>query len=281
LLDAAGADVMVERGRMLERSSGLDLALEAYGRALRLDPRSAEAQEGLVRVAAVSDARDPVLALLRHLVTSGSDPLGARVSLARLYRADGRTEEAGAELLAVLREDPSNVRALKLVAAIQGDLGEPGAVEVFAGRAFTMAPRDGEAAALLASGSLIAGDPAAALERATTALRLEPGLELALRVRALALARLSRPEEARAAFQELVAPAAASWRSFLYQGAFLADVSDWTAARRAFETAVDLAPDSVEAWRALQKAAEAQGDESRAAQAAAAVQRLTGPSERP
>ena len=44
---------------------------------------------------------------------------------------------------------------------------------------------------------------------------------------------------------------------------------------------MDLAPFSVEAWTALEKAAQAQGDAARAAAAAAAIRRLTGDAKDP
>ena len=122
-------------------------------------------------------------------------------------------------------------------------------MEVFAGRAATLAPGDAEAASLLASASLLSGEPASALERADGALRIDPGLELALRVRALALARLRRTAEARAAFEALLEAGGGSWQSWAHYGAFLADTGDRAAAVLAFEDASDLAPDSREAWK--------------------------------
>lgn len=270
---APSADDLVERGRMLERTTSLSLALEHYGRALRQDPRSVEAQRGLVRIAAASDASTVVEGLLTQLA-QGADPQGARVSLALLYRGEGRIEAAGRELTAVLTADPSNVAALKLAAAIQGDRGEAGAVEVLAGRAFTLAPRDPEAAALLASASLLGGEHQAALERADAALRLEAGHEPALRVRALALARLDRQVEADRAFAALLERDGGSWRSWTYYGAFLFDTGDVGAALRTFEQAAGLSPDSREAWEGLSRAAGALGDLSRVARAEKALRRL-------
>ena len=46
LIAAVTAEDLVERGRSLERSTGLALALEAYARALRLDPRNADGPGG-------------------------------------------------------------------------------------------------------------------------------------------------------------------------------------------------------------------------------------------
>ena len=158
------AEDLVEHGRLLERSTGLSLALEAYGAALRLDPRNAKAQDGLVRIGA--DQRCPARGGERAEAARGRPRSpGARVSLAKLYRAEGRTEDAGRELMAVLTADPSNVRALKVAAAIQGELRQAGAVDVLAGRALHLAPDDAEAAALVASGSLLAGEAEAARER--------------------------------------------------------------------------------------------------------------------
>jgi spermidine synthase len=272
LVASLSAEDHVERGRLLERASGFSMALEAYGKALRLDPRSAAAQEGLSRIGAASEAGPLVEDLLRKLA-SGPDPRGARVSLARLYRGEGRIEEAGRELEAVLAQDPSDVRALKLVAAIQGDLGQAGAAEVFAGRAQTLAPRDAEAAALLASASLLAGEAETALERADAALRLDGGMTLAWRVRALALARLRRPE-ARTAFEGLVERDGGSWTTWTEYGAFLLNDGDPRAAAKAFEEASDLAPDSAEAWRGLSRASEATGDRRQVARAQAALRRV-------
>jgi spermidine synthase/Tfp pilus assembly protein PilF len=276
-----GPEPLVARARMLERTTGLDLALEAYGRALRLDPRSAAAQEGLVRIAAASNAL-PVLETLLRQLTAGPDPLGARVSLARLYREQRRTEHAARELQAVLEADPTNLRALKLLAAIQGDLGKAGAAEVLAGRAQALAPGDAEAAALLASASLLAGDAKTASERAEAALGLDPTLAMALRVKALALARLSRHDEARAAFEALVRHDGGTWQSWAHYGAFLADVGDSSGAAGAFETAADLAPDRREAWEGLRRAAVALQDRRRLTRAERALFRLNAvPTGRP
>jgi spermidine synthase len=267
------AEDLVEHGRLLERSTSLSLALEAYGTALRMDPRNAKAQEGLVRIGATSDALSAVENVLKQLV-AGPDPLGARVSLAKLYRALGRTEEAGRELMAVLTADPSNVRALKVAAAIQGELRQAGAVDVLAGRAFHLAPNDAEAAALVASGSLLAGETEEARAAAEVALRLDPTLELALRVKALALVGLGRKAEARTAFDALVERQGGSWQAWVYYGAFLADTGDWTAAARAFESGADLAPDSREAFGGLLRAGQALDDRQRITRAEAALRRL-------
>jgi spermidine synthase len=273
LSHAPSAETLLERGRMLERATSLSLALEHYGRALRQDARSAAAQKGLVRIATATDASTVVEGLLQRLA-EGPDPQGARVSLALLYRGEGRIEAAGRELTAVLETDPSHVPALKLAAAIQGDLGQAGAVEVLAGRAFTLDPRDAEAAALLASASLLAGEPEKALERADAALHLEAGHEPALRVRALALARLDRKDEAGRAFAALLERDGGSWRSWTYYGAFLYDHGDVGAALRTFEQAAGLSPDSREAWEGLLRAAQALGDSSRVARAEKALRRL-------
>lgn len=279
LAAAAGAEDFVERGRVLERSTGLSLALEAYGRALRKDPRSAPAQDGLVRIAAVSEASDVVERLLKQLA-AGPDPLGAHISLAKLYRAQGRTEDAGRELQAVIQADPRNVRALKVAAAIQGELQQAGAVEVLAGRALHFAPDDAEAQALLASASLLAGEAESARARAEAALRMDPSLELALRVRALALARLGRNAEARSAFDTVLEKEGGSWRVWAYYGAFLADTGDWAAAARAFEQGADMAPDSREVFLGLLRAGQELHDRARVARAEAALRRL-GPAPPP
>lgn len=277
LLASLDAEDLVERGRLLERSTGLALALEAYGAALRKDPRSAKAQEGLVRIGATSDALPAVENVLKQ-IAAGPDPSGARVSLAQLYRGEGRTEDAGRELMAVLAADPSNVRALKVAAAIQGELRQARAVDVLAGRALRLAPDDAEAAALVASGRWLAGEAESAREQADAALRLDPSLELALRVRALALARLDRKAEARAAFEALVRKQGGSWQAWVYYGAFLADLGDWAAAGGAFDDAADLAPESREAFQGLLRAGQALQDSARVARAEAALRRLGSPS---
>ena len=99
-------------------------------------------------------------------------------------------------------------------------------------------------------------------------------LELALRVKALALARLDRKAEARSAFDALVENQGESWQAWVYYGAFLADTGDWAAAARAFDDGADLAPDSREAFRGLLRAGQALNDPVRIARAEAALQRL-------
>jgi spermidine synthase len=277
LAASLGAPDLVETARMLERASGFALALEAYARAVRLDPGSAPAQEGLARLGAASDSRDHIESFLRR-IADGPDPLGARVSLARFYWAEGRIEDALSELQAVLARDGSHVRALKLAAEIQVELGDASGARIVAGRALNLAPGDAEAAALVASASLAGGDAPSALEHAEQALRLEPELERALRVRALALARLGKDREARAAFAALVEAAGASPRPWAEYGAFLAASGDSAAALDAFESATDLAPDDRGAWSGLAAAARARGDEALLARAEAALRRLGPPS---
>jgi spermidine synthase len=267
------ANDLADRGRMLERTTGIALALEAYGHALRIDPTSVAAQQGLVRIARVGDAGRVSEALLRRLA-EGPDPLGARVSLAELYHAEGRIADAGRELDAVLAADPSHLRALKTAAAIQGELGQAGAVEVLAGRAATLSPGDAEAAALLASASLLAGDPVQAAERAEAALRLDPASWRALRVRAIALAQAGRFAEAGRAFDVLLETDADSYESWAHAGAFRSDRSDWGGAAAAFERATDLAPDSRTAWEGLARAAAMLQDPARSLRAEAALRRI-------
>jgi tetratricopeptide (TPR) repeat protein len=214
-----------------------------------------------------------VESLLKHLA-EGPDPAAARVSLARLYHAQGRLAEAGRELEGVLAADSTNVRALKLVASIQGGRGVAGAVEVFAGRALVFAPEDAEARALLASGSLLAGDAAEALARADEALVDDAASTIALRVRAMALAKLERFDEAGPAFEALLRADGGSWEAWALYAAFLEDRKDGAGALRAFETAADLAPDRREGFEGLLRAARLRGDEDRMEKAAAALRRL-------
>ena len=96
-------------------------------------------------------------------------------------------------------------------------------------------------------------------------------------MKALALARLDRKAEARAAFEALVHAEGGSWQAWVYYGAFLADAGDWAAAARAFEDAGDLAPDSREAFSGLLRAGQALHDPVRVARAEAVLRRLGSP----
>jgi Flp pilus assembly protein TadD len=160
------------------------------------------------------------------------------------------------------------------VASIQGGRGVAGAVEIFAGRALVFAPEDAEARSLLASGSLLAGDAAEALARADEALGDDAASTLALRVRAMALAKLERFDEARAAFEALLRADGGSWEAWALYAAFLENRKDGAGALRAFETAADLAPDRREGFEGLLRAARLRGDEDRVEKATTALRRL-------
>jgi len=248
------AEVLAERGTMLEGSFSHAWALESFRDALRLDPGLALAYPGLVRNAVAGGDVEAAEHELRRLV-AGPSPVDALVALGALYDAAGRAEDAGRALEEALARDPSSLPALLWVARRQDRLGEAAAVEDFAGRAAALDPGNPEAAALLASSRLLRGEAGEARREAEAVLAGHPGQPKARLVAALAAAEAGDAAGARRHFEALLEASPDDAEAARRFAAFEAARGEDDRAIALFERAVELDPGDRAGWIGFRDAA--------------------------
>lgn len=142
------SDAMYRIGRVYQGQMRYDDAVDAYRKALALDPRNVEARNALavgysIKGLALESEREFKAAIeqspgLSHLHSN----------LGYHYLQLGRADEARAALREAIRLDPANVRALTNLAAAGGDVTAPVAL---APRAVTAAPMPASAPAALSA----------------------------------------------------------------------------------------------------------------------------------
>jgi len=130
LPDRANAYYHFSLAQQLRMSGDGEAAIEELGKALRLDPASAEIRAHLARQLRDLGRFDEALTEARGAVEADPDNLLAHQLLSELYRmqvgADGTEaiSRAAAELEEVLRIEPRDTRALQLLAAYYAELRE-------------------------------------------------------------------------------------------------------------------------------------------------------------
>ncbi|HXV65448.1 MAG TPA: hypothetical protein VEK15_32430 [Vicinamibacteria bacterium] len=250
------------RGRGLFDAESYDWAFETYSLSLELDPRSLEAQKGLVR-SAVASARPEEAAERLQFLSTGAAPVEARIAMAGLHREYGRLDDAMNSLAQALRIQSENREALVLAADIAGERGELPAMANLARMVLLKSPLDAEAAALLAETSLRRGDYALAAEQSGAIVSQRPDAARAQKVLAIASAELDETAAARKAFDALVALEPEVFVHFNNYGRFELRSGDAEKAAELYERAVDLNPRNRDGYQGLEEAASRTGDDER------------------
>lgn len=206
--------------------------------------------KGAVRLRRIAAAE---AGLKSGISRSPSAPL--YVTQALLYWNSGREAQALQSLEEASRIDPRDPTPYLLAAEIQSAASNLQVMRKLIARVLAVDPRNVEAIGLAAEAELKDGRLDPAVRLAEGALGLDPEESRALEVRALALAQLARPAEARNAFLRLLeaAPEAATARNNF--GVFELQQGNASAAARLFKDAVDLDPANLDGYRGLKEAA--------------------------
>ncbi|MEX1223109.1 MAG: tetratricopeptide repeat protein, partial [Pirellulales bacterium] len=178
-IDATCVIAHVKRGLALRELGRIDEARQAFEQALKLDPNCHPAAAALnqCRMPAAVDRR-PVASSPKRTQTEATKsqiaPLLARAI--DLYRQE-RFDEARPIIAEVLRIDPAELNALRLLGVIERRTGEPRRAIETLQKAIHLAPREAVLHFELGSAYRLAGDLAPAYEHYCRASELDPSLQ--------------------------------------------------------------------------------------------------------
>lgn len=257
-----GAEDLVSRALMLEKSDSFGWALEVYTEAAHRDPGLRAAHEGIVRTAIALQQPQYAEDVLRSFSDESEEPfcVGAGIALGLLYRNLDRYEEALKELGKSLSHEPESTRALLLASEIEGEVGRTELMEELAGIAMTLRAEVPEAEALIAEAALRRGEPELALSRALSIVERHPEQTRALQVVAIAHAQLGDRDAARAVFQRLTELEPNSFIHFNNFARLEMESNHFQAAADLYERSVDVNPRNVQGYIGLRDAARIAGN---------------------
>lgn len=170
-------------------------AVEAFMRALRLEPRMHAATKNLATVATVPGACDRHIALLDAKLADNPNDRHALRQRARLMRLIGRTGEASAQLESILSADPDDAEALYERGLIEQHLGDLRRAQLWLERSVN-AGRSPEAQLNLAEVLYQRGQNEQALQLLDALLDEFPRLADAHMLRGFVLGDMGYPEQA-------------------------------------------------------------------------------------
>ncbi|MBI4486938.1 MAG: tetratricopeptide repeat protein, partial [Acidobacteria bacterium] len=205
---ATDADWIV-RGNMELRGEAYVSAYDAFQRAVAINPRNAQALEGLTRAAGRTEKLDEVRASLQALARADASNVPVRIALSRVLASTGDFQTAAIPAEEALRIAPDDPRAAEQLASVFADAG------------------DGERLLPLAE-ALVARYPARADARY---------------YKASALFLTGRVQEAVAEARQLVADHPDHARGFNLLGAACATDGQRDCAKSAFEASIRLNPE--------------------------------------
>jgi tetratricopeptide (TPR) repeat protein len=234
--------LMVNAGRAAD-------ALPFLERATRLDPTLERAWFSLGKALAVlGRGKEADVAFEKSFELS---PVRKLMALAAEHQKEGRLEEAERIYRHVLRDNPRNVDALRLLALIAAEADKPDDAETLLRRAIGIAP-DFQLA-LLDLGRLLKEQDrfADALECFDHAISLQPKHPQAHYLRAAALARASFTQEAIESYRRCLALRPAHQGALLGIGHVLKAVGDYDGAVAAYRACMRESPDFGETYWSL------------------------------
>lgn len=222
-----------ERARtFLKTHPGNADALRALGAALRgmgEDTAAEEAELGAIQ----ASTRDPVLVEAAAALLDNNIPIAERVLRARL------------------KEKPTDVAAIRMMAEIAGRLGRYGDAEKLLRRALELAPAFVAARANLATVLYRQNNPADAVAELDRLLAGDPDNAAHRNLKAAALGRIGGYEEAIALYESVLAAHPAQPRVWMSYGHVLKTVGRQADSIAAYRKAIERAPGLGEVWWSL------------------------------
>ena len=232
--------------RRYDQKGNLDLAIDAFTKAIALNPKAAAAYAGLSESYLQKDSLTPDAQLVRQSVESGHQAVNLNPDLAASHAALGlallrakQPEDGHREILKALDLEPTNLSALRGLGEYQMSKGEATQAEATYRRALQAAPSEWIAAQLLGRSLFAQAKYAEALAIWEAADRQTPDNVQILRNLGAVYQVLERNDEAAAALQRALAiePTATVYSNLGTLRYFQGRYSD---AAAAFEKAVDL-----------------------------------------
>lgn len=238
-----------ELGRSLLQLGRADDAIASLRRALELDPRLQSAQltliDALTEAGHAAEAGQVMQSFLR------ADPARELIAKAAEHHRAGRLEEAEEAYREVLKRNPRNLEALRLLGVIAISTEHYGQAEQLLKRAVDIAPDYLAAWIDLSRAQLERFDLTAALASIHRAEQLNPhSVHVQVNI-ANVLARSGKNEEAIAAYHRAIALKADATAACVGLGNTLRTVGRQAEAIEAYRRAAALRPELSEAWWSL------------------------------
>jgi tetratricopeptide (TPR) repeat protein len=238
-----------ELGRSLLLQGRFDEAIERLRKALELDPKLQSAQLMLVHALTESGRADQADEMVQAFLRA--DPARQQVAQAAEHHRAGRLEEAEAIYRDILRRDPRNLEALRLLALIAMTTEHYGQAEQLLKRAVEIAPDFLAAWVDLSRAQLERLDLPAAHASIERAVTLSPhSANVRIHV-ANVLARSGRHDQAIETSRQAIGLKPGMPAGFLGLGNTLKTVGRQAEAIEAYRQATVLRPEASEAWWSL------------------------------
>jgi tetratricopeptide (TPR) repeat protein len=219
----------------------------------------------------------PLLAALASCAggtQSSSQETAVEIPLPDLSRAEAEVVRAVEQARAAVGQTPDSAAAWGLLGDTLRSSGWFTDAALCYAQAERLAPAEFRWPHLIGR-SLRHSDPAAAADAFGRALVIDPAYVPALVLRGNCLARLDRPDEARAAFERAARIEASNAHARLGLGQLALARGDFESARTELQAALSIEPRMRRAHRSLAQVWLALGDEARAGEHARSAQRLT------
>jgi tetratricopeptide (TPR) repeat protein len=238
-----------ELGRSLLLQGRFDEAIERLRKALELDPKLQSAQLTLVHALTESGRADQADEMVQAFLRA--DPARQQIAQAAEHHRAGRLEEAEAIYRDILRRDPRNLEALRLLALIAMNTEHYGQAEKLLKRAVEVAPDYLAAWLDLSRAQLERLDLPSAMASIERARQLNPrSANVQVHV-ANVQARTGRHAEAIDSYRRAIELGPGLPAGYLGLGNTLKTIGRQAEAIEAYRRATALRPESSEAWWSL------------------------------
>ncbi len=238
-----------ELGRSLLRLGRSDEAIDSLQKALALDPKLQGAQ--LTLILALSESGRALEADGALQTFLRADPAREQIAQAAAHQRAGRLEQAEAAYREILRRDPRNIEALRLLALIAMQTEHYGQAEKLLARAVELAPDFLDAWVDLSRAQLEQLHLPAALASIARAEQLNPRSASVQVHMANVQSRSGHYAEAIGAFRRALELNTNSTAACLGLGNTLKTIGRQAEAIDAYRRAIGLRPDLSEAWWSL------------------------------
>ena len=261
------ADILLD----LER---FDEAIDTAQAVLNADPIHLPSHEQIIRALVSLDRVHEARARARELVEQAPGNLQALLVAIRFYLHHARLDETLQLLQRALEIDPENQEARVLrghVLCLMSDFRRANEDLRFYA---SLHPRSIDAHRHLADSLLQSGEWEEAADVADRLIKIDPESSLAYYVRGIALAELNRPEDAVAAFDNLLSTE--DCEGLLIAASTVRDIGDNASAKRYLGRVAELQPDNQNLWMETTRVHILEGSFDAATESAARIEALPG-----
>jgi tetratricopeptide (TPR) repeat protein len=224
-------------------------AVASLKRAVELKPDLGDAWRALAdHLSAIGDAAGADEAYAKHLRFASADP---RLLTAGAALVENRIPEAEALLRAHLRQSPTDIAAIRMLAEVAARLGRPTDAEALLARCLELAPSFAAARYNHASVLLRLARPEQALAEVNRALEQDPRNVGYRHLKAVALGRIGDFDESIRIYADVLSNYSSNAKSWLSYGHALKSVGRADECIAAYRRSIELSSILGEAWWSL------------------------------